>query len=71
MGFVSVRDADHNCDACELVGEDGVGGHRQELSIVAVSTRTRFFGLCGPSGRARVRVCRFVRLGEGVRGVVA
>ena len=25
MGSVSVRDADHNCDACELVGEDGVG----------------------------------------------
>ena len=39
-------------------GQHGVGSHRQELSIVAVSTRTRFFRPCGSSGRARyVRSC--------------
>jgi hypothetical protein len=40
----SVRDADESVMPFELVSQDGVGDHRQELSIVAVSTRTRLFG---------------------------
>ena len=42
--------------------QDGVGDHRQELSIVAVSTRTRLFGpVVPPEG---VTCCR-VSSGEG------
>jgi hypothetical protein len=36
----------------ELVGEDGAGNHRQELSIVAVSTRVRLLSpVVPPDGR--------------------
>jgi transposase len=39
------------CDALELVDQDGVGDHRQELSIVAVSTRVRLLRCgCAPRG---------------------
>jgi hypothetical protein len=40
-GAAFVRDADRTVMPPELVDQDGVGGHRQELSIVAVSTRVR------------------------------
>src|SRR5664280_2855866 len=37
----SVRDADRTVMPSELVSQDGSGDHRQELSIVASSTRVR------------------------------
>jgi hypothetical protein len=40
------------CDALKLVDQDGVGDHRQELSIVAVSTRVRLLSpVVPPDGR--------------------
>jgi hypothetical protein len=41
MGVASLRDVGCTVMPLELVDQDGVGGHRQELSIVVVSTRVR------------------------------
>jgi hypothetical protein len=62
MGAAFVRDADLSVMLSSSWSQDGVGDYRQELSIVAVSTRTRLFWPCGPSGRARVSLSVF--LGE-------
>jgi hypothetical protein len=43
-----VRDADVSVMPPELVGQYGAWGYRQELSIGAVSTRTRLFGTVVP-----------------------
>jgi transposase len=52
MGPAFVRDADVSVMLVSSWSQYGVGGHRQELSIVAVSTRTRFFGpVVPPDGR--------------------
>ena len=52
MGPAPVRDADRTVMPPELVDQDGVRGHRQELSIVAVSTRVRLLShVAPPDGR--------------------
>ncbi len=52
MGSAFVRDADRTVMLLRSWSQDGVGGRRQELSIVAVSTRTRLFGpVVPPDGR--------------------
>jgi transposase len=52
MGPAFVRDAGLSVMLVSSWSQYGVGGHRQELSIVAVSTRTRFFGpVVPPDGR--------------------
>jgi hypothetical protein len=66
-GVAPVRDADRTVMPPELVDQDGAGGHRQELSIVAVSTRVRLLSpVAPPDGRDLV----LRRLGR-VRGAVA
>src|SRR5437588_1869540 len=56
------------CDAVELVDQDGAGDHRQELSIVAESTRVRLLSpVVPPDG---VTWCWPVVWGR-VRGAVA
>ncbi len=53
-GVALVRDADVSVMPCELVDQYGAGGHRQELSIVAVSTRVRLLSpVVPPDGRVR------------------
>jgi hypothetical protein len=53
MAAAFVRDADRNCDALKLVDQDGAGDHRQELSIVAVSTRVRLLSPVVPPDGVR------------------
>jgi hypothetical protein len=48
-GVALVRDADVSVMPCELVDQYGAGGHRQELSIVASSTRVRLLSPVVPS----------------------
>jgi hypothetical protein len=50
MGAAFVRDADLSVMLSSSWSQDGVGDYRQELSIVAVSTRTRLFGPVVPPG---------------------
>jgi hypothetical protein len=67
MGAAFVRDADCTVMPPELVDQDGAGGHRQELSIVAVSTRVRFLSPVVPPDGREVSVTGLGR----VRGTVA
>jgi hypothetical protein len=68
-GAALVRNADRTVMPPELVDQDGVGDHRQELSIVAVSTRVRLLSpVVPPDGRVSEAG---QSSGEGFRGTVA